>query len=63
MLPGAGLFVTVSRPFVAKGVNKLKSIKKELGEEMGKSEQGEIISSLYICVCVYIYIYIYIYKI
>ena len=30
------LFVTVSRPFVAKTLNKLKSIKRELGEEMGK---------------------------
>ena len=48
VLPGAGLFVTVSRRFVAKAVNKLKSIKKELGEEMGKSEQGEIISYIYI---------------
>lgn len=47
VLPGAGLFFTVSRPFVAKAVNKLKSIKRELGEEMGKSEQGEIISSIY----------------
>ena len=45
MLPGARLFVTVSRSFVAKTVNKLKSFKRELGEEMGKSEQGEIISS------------------
>ena len=45
VLRGARLFVTVSGPFVAKTVNKLKSIKRELGQEMGKLKQGQIISS------------------
>lgn len=44
MQTGAGLFVTVPRPFIAKPGNKLKSIRRGLGEEMGELGE-EIISS------------------